>query len=82
LSNQVREYEKLLQAFGVRDHQVKSMHKPVSWIYKRLGWRVFLLFVLGIPALPGLVIHAPIVLVIRNYARAKAKRTWFDGLLE
>lgn len=44
LVNQVREYDKLLLAFGVRDHQVASINKPPSWIYKRLAWRVFLLF--------------------------------------
>jgi len=72
LSNQVKEYNKLLRAFGLADHQVNSLKRSSAWVYKTLAWRIFLLLFLCLPALPGLVIHAPLVLFIRDYARKKA----------
>lgn len=68
----MQDYNKLLTAFGIHDHQVAHLDREPSWIYKTLAWRIFVLVILLIPALPGFLLHVGPILFIRNYAAKKA----------
>ncbi|KIP09125.1 hypothetical protein PHLGIDRAFT_103379 [Phlebiopsis gigantea 11061_1 CR5-6] len=73
LRSDVLKYNRLLRDLGLRDHQVPKA-QPASW--KSLGllaYRLLLLFVWAILALPGLILNGPIFLTASVISRKKAK---------
>ncbi|KAF4615224.1 hypothetical protein D9613_003038 [Agrocybe pediades] len=73
LREDVLKYNRLVRDLGLRDHQVPRAQKA-SW--KTLGlltYRVCLLLVWTILALPGTVLNAPILILASIVSRIKAK---------
>jgi len=73
LKEKVLKYNRLVRDLGLRDHQVPNA-RNANW--KTLGlllYRVGLLSVWSVFALPGLVLNAPIILAASIMSRKKAK---------
>lgn len=73
LRDDVLKYNRLLRDLGLRDHQVPKA-QPASW--KTLGlllYRLLLLFVWTVLALPGLILNGPIFVTASVISRQKAK---------
>jgi len=69
----VLKYNRLVRDLGLRDHQVPRAHKAV---WKTLGltmYRIGLLLVWTILALPGVILNGPIFLLAAIISRRKAK---------
>ncbi|THH01424.1 hypothetical protein EW026_g1268 [Hermanssonia centrifuga] len=69
----VLKYNRLLRDIGLRDHQVPRA-QPASW--KTLGllsYRLLLLFIWTVLALPGVILNGPIFLTASIISRQKAK---------
>ncbi|GJE95108.1 glycerol-3-phosphate O-acyltransferase [Phanerochaete sordida] len=69
----VLSYNRLLRDLGLRDHQVPKA-EPASW--KTLGlllYRLLLLFIWTVLALPGLILNGPIFVTASVISRQKAK---------
>ncbi|BGP30137.1 Glycerol-3-phosphate/dihydroxyacetone phosphate acyltransferase [Rhodotorula toruloides] len=73
LERGVREYNTLLRYMGLKDHQVESVGRPRWRSFFLLCYRLGLLSVWGVLALPGVVLNAPIFFAAKLISRAKAK---------
>jgi len=73
LKQQVERYNSMLNAFGLRDHQVRRSTITVYNALPLFCWRLFLLLAYSIFALPGAILNAPIILTARFIAHKKAK---------
>jgi len=72
LRKKVQAYNRLLRDLGLKDHQV--MHANRSW-RRSLGlfvYRIMLLTVWSVFALPGVVLNGPIFLAAKLYSNKKA----------
>ncbi|KAJ7206333.1 hypothetical protein GGX14DRAFT_457607 [Mycena pura] len=73
LKNDVLKYRRLVRDMGLRDHQV-SRAERASWkTLALLTYRVCLLSVWSIFALPGVVLNSPIIILASIVSRKKAK---------
>ncbi|KAI0695901.1 glycerol-3-phosphate O-acyltransferase [Cytidiella melzeri] len=73
LSHDVLKYNRLIRDLGLRDHQVPNA-RPASW--KTLGlllYRLLLLLIWTVLALPGVVLNGPIFLTASLISRKKAQ---------
>ncbi|KAI0818588.1 glycerol-3-phosphate O-acyltransferase [Irpex lacteus] len=73
LRTDVLKYNRLIRDLGLRDHQIPNA-RPASW--KTLGlllYRLLLLFVWTVLALPGVILNGPIFLTASIISRKKAK---------
>ncbi len=72
LRNSILEYNNLLLAFGIRDHQVKSTEINTFLSTCQLMYHLSILVVFGLVCLPGFVINAPALYCIQKISRSKA----------
>lgn len=73
LRNKILKYNRRLQDLGIRDHQVEAATRK-SW--KSAGlllYRVWLLVIWGLLALPGAMLHLPVFLTAKYISHKKAK---------
>lgn len=73
LERGVREYNKLLQYLGLKDHQVENAGRPRWRAFFILCYRFGLLSAWGALALPGVILNAPIFIAAKLISRKKAK---------
>jgi glycerol-3-phosphate O-acyltransferase/dihydroxyacetone phosphate acyltransferase len=73
LEQGVRDYNTLLRYLGLKDHQVDSVGRPRWRSFFLLCYRLSLLSVWGILALPGVILNAPIFIAAKIISHKKAK---------
>ncbi|KAK0549128.1 Glycerol-3-phosphate/dihydroxyacetone phosphate acyltransferase [Tilletia horrida] len=73
LKHSVTKYNKMLQAYGLRDHQVERAHRAGWRTLGLLFYRIGLLCIWSALALPGVVLNAPIFILAKIISRRKAK---------
>ncbi|KAE8209006.1 hypothetical protein CF327_g6956 [Tilletia walkeri] len=73
LKEDVLKYNRMLSAYGLRDHQVERAHRAGWRSLGLLLYRVGLLCIWSSLALPGVILNAPIFIVAKLIARKKAK---------
>lgn len=73
LKNDILKYSRLVRDLGLRDHQVPGARKASWRTFGLLCYRVLLLTVWGILALPGVILNGPIFLTASNMSKKKAK---------
>ncbi|GAA5938398.1 hypothetical protein JCM3775_000881 [Rhodotorula graminis] len=73
LEHRVREYNTLLRYMGLKDHQVDRIGRPRWRSFALLCYRLGLLGVWGVLALPGVVLNSPIFLAAKIISHKKAK---------
>jgi glycerol-3-phosphate O-acyltransferase/dihydroxyacetone phosphate acyltransferase len=66
-------YNHTLSTFGIRDHQVKSMSIGGFYALQILLYRLTRLVLILMISLPGVVLHAPIALLVSEIAEKKAR---------
>lgn len=69
--SRVKEYNKLLMSFGIRDHQVINTNYGGVHALKKLLYRFIQVIVLFTLAAPGALLHAPIVIICSQVGKAK-----------
>lgn len=69
----MREYNTLLRYMGLKDHQVDRIGRPRWRSFALLCYRLGLLSVWGVLALPGVVLNSPIFLAAKLISRQTAK---------
>ncbi|GBE82279.1 Glycerol-3-phosphate O-acyltransferase 1 [Sparassis crispa] len=69
----VLKYNRLVRDLGLRDHQVPVAQKAGWKTFGLLSYRLLLLFVWTILALPGVILNGPIFLAASIISRKKAK---------
>lgn len=72
LREMVMQYNKDLQALGIRDHQVMSASLNPYEVIVKLIWRSLKLFVFAILGMPGLILFAPVLVATKVVSRKKA----------
>ncbi|TIC18191.1 hypothetical protein E3Q13_02064 [Wallemia mellicola] len=73
IRTRILKYNRMLQDLGIRDHQVEAATRK-SW--KTLGlllYRIELLTIWGLLALPGAVLHIPVFFIAKIISHKKAK---------
>jgi glycerol-3-phosphate O-acyltransferase/dihydroxyacetone phosphate acyltransferase len=73
LTRKVLEYDRLLRYMGLRDHQVEHADRPAWKSLAILCYRVGLISVWTLFALPGVILNAPIFIAGKVISRKKAK---------
>ncbi|CAL1704821.1 unnamed protein product [Somion occarium] len=73
LREDVVKYNRLLRDLGLRDHQVPRAQKRTWKTLGLLSYRLLLLSVWGVLALPGVVLNAPIFVLASLISRRKAR---------
>jgi len=73
LRDKVLKYNRLVRDLGLRDHQVPRAQKAGWKIFGLLVYRLGLLMVWTVLALPGVVLNGPIFLLASIISRKKAK---------
>lgn len=73
MKEKVMAYNNLLSSYGLRDHQVEraslGRFEALRALTKGLTW----LLLMSIPALPGAILHAPLLVTAKVFSRKKAK---------
>ena len=73
LRDDVLKYNRLLRDLGLRDHQVPRA-QPANWkTFGLLLYRLLLLLIWTILALPGVILNGPIFVTASVISRKKAK---------
>eukprot|EP00658_Telonema_sp_P-2_P013635 TRINITY_DN15169_c0_g2_i5.p1 TRINITY_DN15169_c0_g2~~TRINITY_DN15169_c0_g2_i5.p1 ORF type:complete len:493 (+),score=85.30 TRINITY_DN15169_c0_g2_i5:142-1620(+) len=72
LVTKVRKYHTLLEAYGVRDHQVAHRLSSRSPVTEILLWRLLIIATASVFCVPGLVLASPCVIVSRIVSTRKA----------
>lgn len=72
----VLKYNRLVRDLGLRDHQVPRAEKASWKTLGLLGYRLLLLLVWSILALPGTILNAPIFIVASIMSRKKQRREY------
>ena len=73
LADEVIKYNTMLKYYGIKDHQVKNTSiNPMKAIYM-LIFRTLQLIVLGVLALPMLVLCSPLLYIAQSVSRSKMK---------
>ncbi|KAK0547253.1 Glycerol-3-phosphate/dihydroxyacetone phosphate acyltransferase [Tilletia horrida] len=73
LKEDVLKYNRMLSAYGLRDHQVERAHRAGWRSLGLLFYRIGLLCIWSTLALPGVVLNAPIFILAKIISRRKAK---------
>lgn len=73
MKQEIRRYNKFLQAMGLKDHQVEKARISKIEILGRLLYRSIKLIFLSIGCLPGLLLFAPIFIISKSISKTKAK---------
>ncbi|KAJ3382537.1 hypothetical protein HDU92_004701, partial [Lobulomyces angularis] len=72
LTRKVKDYNKLLYAFGIKDHQVKNMAIGGYWAFKTLIKRILLILIVAVASFPGFLLNGPIVKLVNDKSLEKA----------
>ncbi|KAI8870993.1 hypothetical protein GQ42DRAFT_162320, partial [Ramicandelaber brevisporus] len=73
IARRVSEYNKDLRYYGIRDHQVDSLQIGRRRAFAMLLYRVVLLLVMALFALPGVLLYSPVFITAKLISRKKAK---------
>ncbi|KAJ2714859.1 Glycerol-3-phosphate/dihydroxyacetone phosphate acyltransferase [Coemansia spiralis] len=73
LSERIADYNQHLRYYGLRDHQVESMRIGRAQAGALFVWRVVWLVIMGLVALPGIVLNAPVFVVTSVVSKRKAR---------
>lgn len=73
LRAEILQYNKELYHLGLRDHQLQKAKFGFFKIFFMLIWRVIKLAVLGLLALPGFILFAPVFIATSHISKIKAK---------
>ncbi|KAI5993269.1 glycerol-3-phosphate O-acyltransferase [Pisolithus albus] len=73
LKADVLKYNRLLRDLGLRDHQVPQAKKATWKTLSLLLYRVLLLLIWGVLALPGTVLNGPVIVLVSVISRRKAR---------
>jgi glycerol-3-phosphate O-acyltransferase / dihydroxyacetone phosphate acyltransferase len=73
LHEMILDYNNLLIAFGIKDHQVKNTQISCLTSVWQLLYHLSILIVFGIVSLPGFLINAPALYLISRISKGKAK---------
>lgn len=73
MKQEIRHYNKFLQAMGLKDHQVEKARISKIEILGRLLYRSIKLMILSIGCLPGLLLFSPIFIISKSISITKAK---------
>jgi glycerol-3-phosphate O-acyltransferase/dihydroxyacetone phosphate acyltransferase len=73
LKDKVLEYNNMLKAYGLRDHQV--IETAIEWgpALRLLATRFLTLLVMATLALPGALLNLPIALIAEHISKQKAR---------
>lgn len=73
MSEKVRDYQDMLSWYNLKDHQVARTPLTQRRSATILLWRLVVIFVYLLSALPGLVLNAPIIILTRIVSKQKQK---------
>ncbi|KAJ3121723.1 hypothetical protein HK098_003456 [Nowakowskiella sp. JEL0407] len=73
LKKRVKEYNDMLSAYGIRDHQVKTISVGGNNEVYLLLYRFLMLLSMAFVSFPGVVLNAPIIYLCQQIANSKAK---------
>ncbi|KAJ2807845.1 Glycerol-3-phosphate/dihydroxyacetone phosphate acyltransferase [Coemansia helicoidea] len=73
LRRRIADYNRHLRYYGLRDHQVESMRIGRAQAGALFVWRVVWLAIMGLLALPGTVLNAPVFVVTSVVSKRKAR---------
>ncbi|KAJ1754652.1 Glycerol-3-phosphate/dihydroxyacetone phosphate acyltransferase, partial [Coemansia sp. RSA 1591] len=73
LRDRMADYNMQLRYYGIRDHQVETMRVGRAEAGALFVWRVVWLLIMGLIALPGTVINAPVFVVTSVFSKRKAR---------
>ncbi|KAI6007065.1 glycerol-3-phosphate O-acyltransferase [Pisolithus albus] len=73
LKADVLKYNRLLRDLGLRDHQVPQAKKATWKTLSLLLYRLLLLLIWGVLALPGTVLNGPVIVLVSVISRRKAR---------
>ncbi|KAJ2648851.1 Glycerol-3-phosphate/dihydroxyacetone phosphate acyltransferase [Coemansia sp. RSA 1250] len=73
LRDRIAHYNAQLRYYGIRDHQVDSMRIGRPQAGALFAWRVLWLLLMGLVALPGLVINMPVLVITAVVSKRKAR---------
>ena len=77
LRKKVQKYNRLLRDLGLKDHQVSHANRSWRRSLGLLVYRIMLLTVWSVFALPGVVLNGPIFLAAKLLSRKKAASAYF-----
>ncbi|KAJ1643214.1 Glycerol-3-phosphate/dihydroxyacetone phosphate acyltransferase [Coemansia erecta] len=73
LRDRVEDYNMQLRYYGIRDHQVETMQIGRAQAGALFLWRLLWLLIMGLVALPGIVLNIPVFIVTGVVSKRKAK---------
>ncbi|KAK0214270.1 glycerol-3-phosphate O-acyltransferase [Armillaria nabsnona] len=82
LRKDVLKYNRLLRDLGLRDHQVPRAVKASWATLGLLGYRVTLLLVWSVLALPGTILNGPMFIIASVLSRKKAKEALAESVVK
>ena len=72
LRKSIADYNNLLLAFGIKDHQVKNTQIDAITLILQLSFHLSVLIVFGLISLPGFVVNSPALYLIGRISKRKA----------
>lgn len=73
VSKSILEYNRLLKAYGILDHQVNKTALDANLALRLLIFRVLKLVIVSLAALPGVVLNLPVIILAEVVSANKAK---------
>lgn len=73
LRQSILDYNNLLLAFGIKDHQVKNTQIDTFTSLVQLIFHLSVLIIFGLVSLPGFIINSPALYLISSISKRKAK---------
>lgn len=73
LRQSINEYNNLLLAFGIKDHQVKNTKIDTYTSFFRLLIHLSVIIIFGVVSLPGFIINSPALYLISRISKSKAR---------
>lgn len=72
LRHSILEYNNLLLAFGIKDHQVKNTQIDTINLIFQLSFHLSVLIIFGLISLPGFIVNSPALYLIGRISKKKA----------
>jgi len=73
LAERIKEYQALLDSFGLSDHQAKTVGRNPYDAFFRLVFQLIILIISLVLSLPGIIIFSPIFFITSWVSRMKAR---------
>ncbi|KAJ2352351.1 Glycerol-3-phosphate/dihydroxyacetone phosphate acyltransferase, partial [Coemansia erecta] len=73
LRTRMEDYHMQLRYYGIRDHQVETMRVGRAEAGALFAWRVVWLLIMGLVALPGTALNAPVFVITSIVSKRKAR---------